>query len=73
VLGGLADDAECPTSIAIDVKSGQLKAVLAPLVSSSVTVIVGFTEAAGDRRLYNAAAVFHDGNDGSGIKAVPFT
>jgi 5-aminopentanamidase len=61
VLGGLADDAECPADIAIDVESGQLEAVLAPLVSNSVAVIVGFTEAAGAGKLYNAAAVFHAG------------
>jgi predicted amidohydrolase len=61
VLGGLADDAECPIDIAIDVASGQLEALLAPLVSKSVTVIVGFTETVGAGRLYNAAAVFHDG------------
>jgi predicted amidohydrolase len=61
VLGGLADDAECPDDIAIDVKSGQLEALLAPLASKSVTVIVGFTETVGAGTLYNAAAVFHDG------------
>ena len=61
VLGGLADDAECPLDIAIDVESGQLEALLAPLASKSVTAIVGFTETAGAGKLYNAAAVFHDG------------
>jgi predicted amidohydrolase len=61
VLGGLADDAECPADTAIDVASGQLEALLAPLASKSVTAIVGFTEAAGAGTLYNAAAVFHDG------------
>jgi predicted amidohydrolase len=61
VLGGLADDAECAADIAIDVKGGQLEALLAPLASRSVTVIVGFTETVGDGTLYNAAAVFHDG------------
>jgi predicted amidohydrolase len=61
VLGGLADDAECPLDIAIDVESGQLEALLAPLASKSVTVIVGFTETAGAGKLYNAAAVFRDG------------
>jgi 5-aminopentanamidase len=61
VLGGLADDVASPADIAIDVKGGQLEAVLAPLASNSVTVIVGFTEAAGAGKLYNAAAVFHDG------------
>ena len=61
MLGGLADDAECPADIAIEVKNGQLETLLAPLASQSVTVIVGFTETAGDGTLYNAAAVFHHG------------
>jgi predicted amidohydrolase len=61
VLGGLADDAECPVEFAIDVEGGQLQALLAPLASKSVTTIVGFTETAGAGKLYNAAAVFHDG------------
>ncbi len=61
VLGGLADDAKCPADIAIDVESGQLEALLAPLASKSVTAIVGFTETAGAGKLYNTAAVFHDG------------
>ena len=61
VLGGLADDAQCPVDIAIDVESDQLEELLAPLASKSVTAIVGFTETAGTGKLYNAAAVFHDG------------
>jgi predicted amidohydrolase len=61
VLGGLADDAECPARIAIDVASGELEARLAPLASDAVAVIVGFTEAGGGGALYNAAAVFHRG------------
>ena len=61
VLGGLADDAQCRVDFAIDVASGQLAALLAPLASKSVTAIVGFTESAGAGTLYNAAAVFHDG------------
>ena len=59
VLGGLADDAQCPADSAIGVENGQLQALLAPL-ASPVTTIVGFTEAA-DGKLYNAAAVLHDG------------
>jgi predicted amidohydrolase len=61
VLGGLADDAACPVDISIDVESGQLEALLAPLASKSVTAIVGFTETVGAGKLYNSAAVFHDG------------
>jgi predicted amidohydrolase len=61
VLGGLADDAEYPLDIAINVENGRLEALLAPLASQSVTVIVGFTETVGTGKLYNTAAVFHDG------------
>jgi predicted amidohydrolase len=61
VLGGLADDAQCPAEIAIDVESGQLEALLSPIASKSVTAIVGFTETSGAGILYNAAAVFHQG------------
>ena len=60
VLGGLADDAASPTDFALDVESGQLGAVLAPLASDTVTTILGFTEIAGGA-LYNSAAVFHQG------------
>ena len=59
VLGGLADDVERPVDIAIE--SGDLEGLLAPLASKSVTAIVGFTETAGAGKLYNAAAVIHDG------------
>jgi 5-aminopentanamidase len=59
VLGGLADDGQCFADLAID--GGGLQALLAPLASKSVTTIVGFTETAGAGKLYNAAAVFHDG------------
>jgi predicted amidohydrolase len=61
VLGGLADDVKYPFDIAIDVESGQLDALLAPLASKSVTTIVGFTEASRTGNFYNAAAIFHDG------------
>jgi predicted amidohydrolase len=61
VLGGLADDAQRPDELAINVESGQLQALLTPLASKSVTAIVGFTETTGAGRLYNAAAVFHEG------------
>ncbi len=61
VLGGLADDAEHPADFAIDVKSGELEVLLAPLASHSVAVIVGFTEMVGAGKLYNAAAVFYGG------------
>jgi predicted amidohydrolase len=61
ILGGLADYSPQPVDFAIDVEGGQLDTVLAPLASSSVTVIAGFTEIAGGTRLYNAAAVFQRG------------
>jgi 5-aminopentanamidase len=61
VLGGLADDAERPDEFAINVESGQLETLLTPIASKSVTAIVGFTETIGAGRLYNAAAVFHEG------------
>jgi predicted amidohydrolase len=64
ILGGLADQIEDPYRIAISVRRGQLDAVLAPLASDITTTIVGFTELGDDRRLYNAAAVFHRGTVG---------
>src|SRR4029079_4331548 len=64
VLGGLADYASRPTDIAIDVEAGQLHARLAPLASDGVRVatILGFTEIDRSGRLYNSAAVFHQGS-----------
>lgn len=61
VLGGLADDAPCPSDIAVSVESGQLRTLLASLASGSVTTIVGFTESAGGSKLYNPAAIFSEG------------
>jgi predicted amidohydrolase len=61
VLGGLADDVQCHADIAINVEGGQLETLLASIASKSVTAIVGFTEITGAGKLYNAAAVFHDG------------
>src|SRR3954468_8784681 len=61
VLGGLADYASRPTDIAVDVEGGQLHSLLAPLASDRVTTILGFTERGRGGRLYNSAAVFHQG------------
>jgi 5-aminopentanamidase len=61
VLGGLADYASSPADIALNVESGQLHVLLAPLASDSVTTILGFTELGRDGRLYNSAAVFSKG------------
>lgn len=60
ILGGLADSAARPADFALDVESGALSAVLAPLASNSVTTILGLTEIAAGQ-LYNSAAVFHRG------------
>ena len=61
ILGGLADYSSSPADFAIDVERGQLATVLAPLASSTVTTILGFTEIAGGNRLYNSAAIFKNG------------
>jgi predicted amidohydrolase len=61
ILGGLADYSENPLTFAIRTEDGRLNEVLAPLVSNTVTSIIGFTELADDNQLYNAAAVFHRG------------
>lgn len=61
VLGGLADDSPRPASLAIDVASGQLRTLLAPLASPTVSVIVGFTEAGPEGQIFNSAAVFSRG------------
>jgi predicted amidohydrolase len=62
VLGGLADYANQPTGIALDVENGQLHALLAPLASDRVATILGFTEIDRVGRLYNSAAVYHKGS-----------
>lgn len=60
ILGGLADNAEDPAQFAIGVGE-QLESVLAPIASDRVTTILGFTELADGRRLYNSAAVYERG------------
>lgn len=62
VLGGLADYANRPVDIALDVEGGQLHAMLAPLTSDRVATILGFTEIVRGGRLYNSAAVFYKGS-----------
>jgi predicted amidohydrolase len=62
VLGGLADYSERPAGIAIDVEGGELREILAPLASGSVTTILGFTEIDRMGRLFNSAAVFSRGS-----------
>ena len=61
ILGGLADYTDRPSDIALDVEEGQLQAVLAPIASKTGTTILGFTEEGDDGRLFNAAAVLHNG------------
>ena len=61
VLGGLADYARHPSTIALDAER-QLGDVLEPLASDRVTTIVGFTEKDRRGRLYNAAAVWQKGS-----------
>ncbi len=61
IIGGLADYCDQPGQYAIRVEDGELEAVLAPLGSDSVTLIVGFTELGSNNELYNAAAVFQRG------------
>jgi predicted amidohydrolase len=61
VLGGLADDTDRPREFALSVSDGSLARALAPLASSSVTTIIGFTELGDDGRLYNSAAVLQRG------------
>lgn len=62
VLGGLADYAENPAQFALRTDTNQLASALAPLASDTVTTIIGFTELAGDGRLFNSTAVFRRGN-----------
>lgn len=61
ILGGLADSATPPIEFALNVLNGQLASVLAPLVSETVTTIVGFSERTAAGHLFNSAAVFHKG------------
>jgi predicted amidohydrolase len=49
-------------TIAIDVEGGQLHELLAPIASDRVATILGFTEIDRGGRLYNSAAVFHNGS-----------
>lgn len=57
ILGGLADYADDPRQIAIGPQLGEIRSVLAPLASDTVTTIIGFTELGADGLLYNSAAV----------------
>jgi predicted amidohydrolase len=62
ILGGLADYADKPAEFALNLDNGSLAQILKPLTSNKVTTIVGFTESDPSGRLYNSAAVFHQGS-----------
>jgi predicted amidohydrolase len=59
ILGGLADNHPNPSELALSTE--MLTKVLLPLASDSVTSIVGFSELERGGRIYNSAAVFHQG------------
>jgi predicted amidohydrolase len=59
ILGGLADYAPNPHRYALTPQ--QVVERLGPLSHPEMTLIVGFTEAGGDGRLFNAAAVVRQG------------
>jgi 5-aminopentanamidase len=59
ILGGLADDAPDPATLALG--RDEVLGMARQLASKSVTSIVGYTECGGDERLFNAAAVLSDG------------
>jgi predicted amidohydrolase len=63
VLGGLAHESEgqSPAEVALRADNGELAAVVAPLLGTSVTVIVGFTERDSTGRLFSSAAVLTGG------------
>jgi predicted amidohydrolase len=60
-LGGLADYSDAPETIALRIDGDSLAQRLGPLMSESVTVIVGFTEHDHMGRYYNSAAVYSQG------------
>ncbi|MEO8200057.1 MAG: carbon-nitrogen hydrolase family protein [Gemmatimonadota bacterium] len=61
ILGGLADYAPDPFSIAISIENGDLDQLLSPLTSKTVTTILGLTEIDRQGRLFNAAVIWHCG------------
>jgi predicted amidohydrolase len=59
ILGGLADYVPEPKAIALDPHSGDLESILAEFSSSSVAVIIGFTEIDSETgSLFNSAALW---------------
>lgn len=63
VIGGLAleSDQQAPADVALEVESGELAETLAPLMSTGVTLIVGFTERDRSGNCFSSAAVIADG------------
>jgi predicted amidohydrolase len=61
ILGGLADNDRHPSRFAIAANTDMLKTTLSPLASDTVTTIIGFSELGDCGRIYNSAAVFHQG------------
>ncbi|HXH58000.1 MAG TPA: carbon-nitrogen hydrolase family protein [Iamia sp.] len=63
VVGGLAheSDGQSPADVALAVEGGELAGVLAPLMGTSVTLIVGFTERDPAGALFSSAAVVQEG------------
>jgi predicted amidohydrolase len=61
ILGGLAHEANGQTPHDVAVSVTELRRLLAPLTSSPVATVFGFTEHADDGQLYNSAAFLADG------------
>src|SRR4051812_44328735 len=59
VLGGLAHESagQSPSDVALGVEGGELADVVAPLLDTPVTTIVGFTERGPSGVVHNSAAV----------------
>jgi predicted amidohydrolase len=63
VIGGLAheSDGQSPAEVALSIENGELVEVLGPLMTTTVTLVVGFTERDRSGRLFSSAAVISDG------------
>lgn len=64
ILGGLAHESagQATSDVALGVENGELAALVAPLGSTNITVIVGFTERDRRGRLFSSAAILRAGN-----------
>ncbi len=64
VIGGLAQEADghATEDVALEVASPEFADVFGPLLQTSVTLIVGFTERDAAGNIFNAAAVIADGH-----------